>query len=338
MAQMMAATVSALLVLITNLVVHASPASAKVVIAYVSQGVRVAPIWIAQEQGFFSKYGIQSELVWIKAAPLSITALHTGDAQVAYTAGSSPLGAALDKDDLRIVAGLFNKADLDLVARPEIKAPEDLRGKRVGVVSIGGGNWMQALLGLEHLGINSQRGDVQVVVSGVQSILNQALETGVIDAAVVNTAFSHRLREKGFTILLALSKANIALQALGLVVKKSFILEQPDVLEAILKGVIEALAFSVAPRNRATVVGILQKILRTSDSAALEEGYQDLLRTVERKPYTSLEGMRNIQRLVKTYNPRVEKAKVEDLIDNRVLRRLDETGFIDRLYRTYGVK
>ncbi len=338
MAQPITATLSALLLLTINLEVHAAPASAKLVIAYVSQGVRVAPIWIAQEQGFFSKYGVQSDLVWIRAAPLSITALHTGDAQVAYTAGSGPLGAALDKDDLRIVAGLFNKADLDLVARPEIKNPEDLRGKRVGVVSIGGGNWMQALLGLEHLGINSQRGDVQVVVSGVQSVLNQGLETGVIDAAAVDTAFSHRLREKGFTILLALSKANIPLQSLGLVVKKSFIWEQPDRLEGILKGVIEGLAFAFSPRNKGSVIATLQKILRTSNSAALEEGYQDLLRTVERKPYPSLEGMRNIQRLVKNYNPRVEKAKVEELIDDRVLRRLDETGFIDRLYRTYGVK
>ena len=72
------------------------------------------------------------------------------------------------------------------------------------------------------------------------------------------------------------------------------------------------------------------------DSAAAEEGYQDLLRGVDRKPFPSLEGMRNVQRLMKLRSPKVGEIKVEDVIDNRIMRKLDDSGFIDRAYAAQG--
>ena len=71
---------------------------------------------------------------------------------------------------------------------------------------------------------------------------------------------------------------------------------------------------------------------------AVEEGYQDLLSSIDRRPIPSLEGLRNMQRLLKTRNPKIEGLNVEDLVDDRLLRRLDESGFISRLYTTYSVK
>jgi hypothetical protein len=68
------------------------------------------------------------------------------------------------------------------------------------------------------------------------------------------------------------------------------------------------------------------------DSVAAENGYQDQLLTLNRKPYPSLEGLRNAQRLMALQNPKIATLKIEDLIDSRFVRRLDESGFIDRLY------
>jgi hypothetical protein len=77
--------------------------------------------------------------------------------------------------------------------------------------------------------------------------------------------------------------------------------------------------------------------LRT-DAAAAEEGYQDLLRGVDRKPFPSLDGLRNTQRLMKVRTPKVGEVNVEDMIDARIMRKLDESGFIDRMYAVHGVK
>jgi hypothetical protein len=76
----------------------------------------------------------------------------------------------------------------------------------------------------------------------------------------------------------------------------------------------------------------MMKNLRMADPVAAENGYQDQLLTLNRKPYPSLEGLRNAQRLMALQNPKIAALKIEDLIDSRFVRRLDETGFIDRLY------
>jgi len=72
------------------------------------------------------------------------------------------------------------------------------------------------------------------------------------------------------------------------------------------------------------------------DATAAEEGYSDMLRGVDRKPLASLEGMRNLQRLLKPRNPKIGELKVEDVVDNRIMRKLDESGFIDRAFAAQG--
>ena len=73
------------------------------------------------------------------------------------------------------------------------------------------------------------------------------------------------------------------------------------------------------------------------DPGRLEQGYRDLVQISDPKPYVSLEGIRNIQRLIKIQNPVIGNVKVEDLIDNRPLKRLEESGFLQRTYSAYGV-
>jgi hypothetical protein len=95
----------------------------------------------------------------------------------------------------------------------------------------------------------------------------------------------------------------------------------------------ESLAFIQVPSNRPTVLKSMMKNLRMTDPVAAENGYQDQLLTLNRKPYPSLEGLRNAQRLMALQNPKIAALKMEDLIDSRFVRKLDEKGFIDELYR-----
>lgn len=74
------------------------------------------------------------------------------------------------------------------------------------------------------------------------------------------------------------------------------------------------------------------KKLRIKDTLTAEEGYHDAVRTMARKPDPAIEGMRNVQRLLKTQNPRIGDVNVEDLVDNRYIRKLDESGFFERIY------
>ena len=79
-------------------------------------------------------------------------------------------------------------------------------------------------------------------------------------------------------------------------------------------------------------VELIMKKLRLKDTITAEEGYHDAVRTMARKPYPAIEGMRNVQRLLKTQNPRIGDVNVEDLIDSRYIRKVDESGFFERIY------
>jgi hypothetical protein len=86
------------------------------------------------------------------------------------------------------------------------------------------------------------------------------------------------------------------------------------------------------PKNQGAAVELNMKKLRLKDSLAAEEGYRDTVQTLARKPYPANEGMRNVQRLLKTQNPRIGEINVEDIVDNRFIRKLDESGFFNRSY------
>jgi ABC-type nitrate/sulfonate/bicarbonate transport system substrate-binding protein len=237
-----------------------------------------------------------------------------------------------------MVAALNAKVTYDLVAAPAIKTIKDLRGKRFGIQAFGGGLWMGAMLGLESLGLDPQRDNINVLQIGDQSVIAQALEAGSIDAAALDGVYSRRLKQKGFTILTEFSRANIPTIGLGLVAKNAFIRERQDTLDGVLRGLSESVAFILSPKSKPVVLKTIMQHLRIGDPATAEEGYQDLVTGLERKLSPSIEGLRNTQRLLKPRNPKLETIKVEELIDDRIVRRLEESGFISRLQATYGIK
>ena len=316
---------------------YAATALTKMVVAYASISPRVAPLWAAQEQGFFKKNGIEAELIFVRGAPTLVAALTSGDMQIGYTGGTAVLGASVAGVDLKILAVLTNRVTYDLVARPNIKTTEELRGKRFGVTSIGGTLWMAAVLGLEHVGIDPVRDDIRFLVIGDQVVITQALEDGRIDATVVDTVFSKKLQQKGFSILAEFQKTNLPITSTSVVARNSYIQKNGRLVENFIKSLLESIAFLLGPANKSATLKLLQRRLRVSESEA-EEGLTDMLIGMDKKPFPSLDGLRNIQRLMKLRNPKLGNAKVEDLVDDQILRRLDDSGFIDKTFAAYGVK
>jgi ABC-type nitrate/sulfonate/bicarbonate transport system substrate-binding protein len=181
------------------------------------------------------------------------------------------------------------------------------------------------------------RDKISLIAAGDQSVLAQALVAGTIDVTVLDGVMSRTLREKGYPILAELGKANIPISSVGIVARGSFIEKNSQLIENLLKALLESEAFIFGPANKPRAMSILKKYLRISDQEA-EEGYKDVITGLDRKPHASLAGLRNAQRLMKLRNPSVEKVKVEELIDDRFMKKLDQSGFIDEMYAKYGVK
>jgi ABC-type nitrate/sulfonate/bicarbonate transport system substrate-binding protein len=169
-------------------------------------------------------------------------------------------------------------------------------------------------------------------------LLAQALENGTIDAANLDGAFSRKLKQRGFSVLTDASKVNLPIVSQGVVVTAEYLHKQPRVVEGVLQALIEGLAFTIAPANKPLVLKTLTRKLGVTDASALEEGYQEILTGLDRKPYPSMDGMKNIQRLAKIREPRLTNVNIETMVDESLIRKLDTSGFIDRAYSSYAIK
>jgi NitT/TauT family transport system substrate-binding protein len=312
-------------------------AQTKVSIIHAVVGPSEVPLWIAHEQGLFAKHGIDAQILLQETA--GVARRITGDIQFGVIGIPAIMVAVTEGRDLRILAPSNSpRAANHLVARPDVKTPEDLRGKRFGVFGIGTGFWIQAVLALEHLGLDPKRDQITFVEVGNLPRMARALEAGEIDAAILDPARSGQLRGKGFSMLLDMYPANISAVQNALVVAGAYLREQPNVVEKVVAGLVEGIAFSLSPSNKDVVLKTLMAHMKITDPAAADSAYRNFSSRVIRKPYPSVEAMQNMQRVMALHDPKVLNLKLADLIEQRFVRKLDESGVIDRLYSTYGVK
>ena len=317
-------------------------APGEVVITHASMSTTAIPLWVTQRQGFFSKYGVKAQVVWVRGNPAQIATLASGDTQIAYGGATTALAAAVGGKDLKMIASLNSRETLDLVARPNIKRAEELRGKRFGIQSIGGGVWKTATVWLEHFGLDEKRDNIQMIVIGDVTVLSQAVETGRIDATVVPGFLSRRLAEKGFNVLGRSDKTKLPSIGMAVLVEPPYLQQNGDTLQNVMKALIEGMVFCASAKNKPAVLDTITKHFKLSDPAAAESAYQDIFALIHaeeyRKPYVSVDGLRGLQRIMKTQNPKIGDINPDNLVDTTILRKIDQSGFFEKLYAEYGVK
>jgi len=309
----------------------------KIILGYAAPGARALPFWMAQELGLFTKHGIDVEPVFIRGAPILVAGLASGDIHVGSTGGSATLAAVAGGQDLKIIASFSSRNTFDLITQPNIKRPEDLKRKRIGLTSIGGTTWMALLLWLEHFGLDVQRDQMQLQATGEQALTVQALDAGLINAAILDGIYSSRIKPKGFNVLGEYSDLKYQFLSQALVVQRTLLQQRADMLENLLKAEIEGLAYVLAPKNKPAVIKTLMRRMKTNATIA-EEGYLDLLRGMERKPMPTVESLIHVQRLMKAQNPKIGAINLEELNDTRLMKKLDDSGFIDKAFAQQGIK
>jgi NitT/TauT family transport system substrate-binding protein len=312
---------------------QAASAPTRIVIGYPSPTPRVAPLWIAQDLDFFGKYGLTAQIVLVRNNQMLTAGLAAGDIDVGYTGGTTVLGAAAAGVELKLIASFVSRGRGYLIVRPDIKKPADLAGKRVGVQSIGGTLWMYVMLTLEQLGLDTTRDRIHLLVIGDQTIMGPALESQVIDAAVLTSrTYIPGLKQKGFSVL---TEVTPAMAATGIVARKSSLQKNPETFENITKALIEGEYYVLAPSNKSQVIKTIMTRLKLSDPSLAEEGHADVMKEFDPKPYPSIDGLRNMQRLLALQNPRLADVNPANLMDTTFIRRLEESGFLAQLQARY---
>ena len=323
--------VLALLFLTLNLSFAQAAELPLVRIAYGAFNEKILALWIGVEQGLFRKHGVNVELINVRSGPLIMSALASGDVQMTYTVPGGVLSALVGGLDVAFFGGIVNRADGDFVVAPSIRRAEDLKEKRLGVQSIGGGVWSLSMLALEHLGLEPTRDKISVLVIGDQSVLTQAMATGRIDAAYLGYTFSALLKEKGFPVLLDVGKAPIPYQGLALAAPRSYLKQNTQIADSILRGALESVAFIQNPTHKEVALKSLEKNLRLTNPKEAERGYEVLqwLYSLDIRP--NVKGIRNMQRLLAMTNPKVAGVKAEDVVYEAAVERVLKSTFYEEL-------
>ena len=284
-------------------------------------------IFVAKDMRFFEEQGIDMQIVQVRSGQLAVSALAANEAQFyAASATGANLGAMAAGLDLAFIAGLVNKLDGDFVVAKNIAEPRDLKQKLLGVQSIGGGVWTFTMLALDHWGLIPERDKIQLRIVGDQAVLTQALISGTVDAVHLSHSFSKVAQRAGFHVLADFAKMEIPYQGIGIVARRSFLDRSPDMAERTLRALVKSVRYFQNPGNRSSVAGIMMKWLRLPRLEDAIAGSDSMRPLYNSRIAPTVEGMRNTLRILSRADPKFNTLKAEDLIDDRIIRKLQDEG------------
>jgi ABC-type nitrate/sulfonate/bicarbonate transport system substrate-binding protein len=287
-------------------------------------------LYVAAQQGIFARYGLEVRLVFVPGTEIPELSAAT---PFGFIGAPAALLRAAGGAELKIL-GCFNtsRASGRLIATPAITRPAGLSGARLGVRALGAGQWIQTLHALESLGLDLDRDRIRIVPVGDEAQITRALESGEIEAAIFTQTRAHALKSRGFSDLLDLYPADIRGFPSAVVATADQLRRSADEAAKLMESLIATMAFCLAPRNRSLVMAGLLQASDTKDPAAAREGYREFLLTARRKPYPCMQRLLQMQRVMARSDPRVLELSIQDLVDDQLVRHLDESGSIDRLY------
>jgi NitT/TauT family transport system substrate-binding protein len=322
---------AAFLALIMGLCLSASQSKAQTLtnfrIANGTSGENPAALWVGVDQGFFRKHGLDVEVIYMRVGSLAASALVSGDVNAVLTSSNAVLNLAAGGLDVVIIGALFQRPEGDFIARPELKKPEDLKGKLVAIQSIGGGGWANNMLALDYLGLDPERDNIRFIVLGDQPSRIQALETGRAQASWMGSTFSAPLKKKGYTLLVDLSRAPIPYVGSSLVVRKSAAHQDAKTYEALLKGTIDSLRFFQKPENKPIILRVMARHLRLNRLDEAEIGYNAMVAAYSNDLRPKPEGLQKIYSILARTNPKLHSLKPESILDSTFIQRIQSSGY-----------
>ena len=296
-------------------------------IAYGVSGENPAALWLGVEQGFYRKHGLNLEAIFMRNGPLSMAAMVAGDVHMNFTSANNVLNAAAAGMDAVVVANVIAHGDGIFMARPEIQKPEDLKGKRVALQSIGGGGWANNMLCLDYLNLDPERDKIQFIVLGDQPSRVQALESGRVQASWIGYTFSEPLKKKGYTALVDLGRVPIPYMGSSLVTRRQFVRQDPKAIEAIIKGTLDAVRFIAKPENKTAVTQTIMRNLRLSRPEEAEVSYQVIQNLYSNDLVPRAAGVKKIHQILSKANPNLRKMNPEEVIEDSLILRIHASGY-----------
>lgn len=301
----------------------------KLLLGYSSLSSNQTPIWVAKDEGFFRRFGVDADLILIEGGTRGAQALISGDLPMIGMAGQAVISARARGADLVTVGGVVNKMNYIFVGSPSVKTPEDLKGKRIGISQIGTASYHAVILALKQWHLDSRRDRITILQVGTQAARVSSLNSGGTDAIIINPGLNSAMRQRGYNIIADFSELPIVYPLQVMATRERFLKTEPALAERLIRAFVAGNAFTHDPKNKERVKATLAKYLRLPSIDRAEEHYQSALPVLPKKPYVDPAGISSMIEFLTESDPSVARVKTEQVINHTILKRLDDAGFLD---------
>jgi ABC-type nitrate/sulfonate/bicarbonate transport system substrate-binding protein len=291
------------------------------------------PAWLAKETGIYERNGLDVRLVYLVGGPTAVATLISGDTPITHVGGVAVVRSNLRGSDVVLIAAGTVKPDFWLMSRRDIKSPTQLKGGTIGIGRFGGINDFILDFLLPKLGLTPGK-DVAIVQAGGVPDRLSGLETGRLQATLLSPPVSFVAQKKGFNLLADVVAMGMSFQHTSVASTRKFIREHPDIVRRYVKSQVEAV--HRLKTDRETGIRVLSKYMRgLKERDILERAYDRAVtdQMLPPKQYPTLDGIKTILAGLAKEEPKAKTAKPEEFADTRFVNELDQSGFIDSLYR-----
>ncbi len=301
-------------------------------IAYTSIAMVYGPLWLTKETGIFKKYNIDAELLYIAGGPPSLQALIAGDVAISFTAAGAVVSANLSGSDVMLLGATIDSLPFELYAIPTIKAPEQLRGTRMGVSRIGATTDFVARYLLKKWGLQPDK-DVAVFQAGSGPQVFTALKGGSVQSGVLSTGIETiKAQEEGYFRLADVSTSGLAYAFGPFAAREAFIKSQPQLIARFMRAYTEGI--HLYKTDKSAALAVIEKYTRTKTIPSTEQIYEVYSRKyVKRIPDVTHEGIQTILGEIAANRPIPQGVMPERFVESRFTKEIIDSGFADALYR-----
>jgi NitT/TauT family transport system substrate-binding protein len=302
----------------------------RVNLAYSSISGSQAILRVMKDAGIFQKNGLDANLVFIAGGTGVIQALIAGDLSIAVVSGEPSILARLQGTDTVMLGCMINIIDFSIITAPEVKKPQELKGKKLAVSRFGSSTDFVVRYALEKWGLIPDR-DVAILQIGSQPARFAALKSGTVHGTIVGPPADIIARKAGFNELATPERLNLAYPNTCIVTTASNALKNEDLTRRVMKALVEGIHFFKTQKEASS--RSLDAFVRLKDADLIEETYRHYKEIFPTIPYPDVKGIRNVLNEIAKKDPKAKGLKPEMFTDIRFLKELEASGWIQRLYQ-----
>lgn len=304
-------------------------AADKLTLIYTARVMSQSYPWIAHEAGLFKKYDLDVPLVFVTPGAPAVATILSGDSEVIQQGAATLIRPFVQGNrDLVFIGGIKSLLTHSIIAKPDIKRPEQLKGKRIGVSRIGSNPHYFAVQALRQFGIESR--EVSYIQAGGAPETLAALVAQGIDAAVLTVPTDAQALKLGYHYVIYGPDLKIAYAATTFNSRRSILARRGPVIARFMRAMAEAA--KIMHTDKEYIYKVLEKYLRIDDRKLLEASYNVEIKSLEPRLAMKPEGFQSALDEIAPTDPRAKTVKPQEMIDTRYLDEMEKSGFFEQIW------